>query len=190
MSKDAKAEAHDAGEAGAPKKSKKLLIIIIAVLVLVLGGGGAAFVLMKKGDDAADDEEAVAEAAAHAKKKEKKKKEVHPVFVNLEPFTVNLVPENGDQYLQVSLSLESEEHSAEQTIKAHMPKIRNNITLHLSSKKASELTHKEGKETLAAELRETVNDVLEPPKKNHKGELVHSVDDPVKDVLFTSFIIQ
>ena len=107
----------------------------------------------------------------------------------MDPFTVNLVPETGDQYLQVALSLELEDIVEEPALKAVMPKIRNNITLLLSSKKASELMPKEGKEQLAESLRDEINSVIEPPKKNKKGELVMP-EGPVKSVLFTSFIIQ
>ncbi|UCV27658.1 flagellar basal body-associated FliL family protein [Ferribacterium limneticum] len=187
MAKDAK-PAEEGAEA--PKKSKKLLIIILAVVLLVvLGGGGAAYMLLKKGEPEEGDEE-VAEETAKPKKKDKKK-DAHaaPVFVNLDPFTVNLVPETGDQYLQVALSLELEDALEEPTLKAQMPKIRNNLTLLLSSKKASELLPKEGKEQLAEALRDEINSVIEPPKKNKKGEVV-APEGPVKSVLFTSFIIQ
>lgn len=187
MAKDAKPA--EQGAEATPKKSKKLLIVILAaVLVVVLAGGGAAFFLLKKGDEHADDEEA-AEEVAKPKKKKDKKAEAPPVFFNLEPFTVNLVPENADQYLQVILSLELEDGQAESAIKGQMPKIRNNITLLLSSKKASELMPKEGKESLADALREEINSVIEPPVKNKKGQVIPA-DGPVKSVLFTSFIIQ
>lgn len=187
MAKDAKAAVE--GAEAAPKKSKKLLIIILAVVLLVVLGGGAAFMLLKKGDHEDGDEE-VAEETAKPKKKEKKK-DAHavPAFVNMDPFTVNLVPETGDQYLQVALSLELEDATEEPALKTVMPKIRNNITLLLSSKKASELMPKEGKEQLAESLKDEINSVIEPPKKNKKGELV-APEGPVKSVLFTSFIIQ
>jgi len=167
MAKDAK-PAEEGAEA--PKKSKKLLIIIVAaVLVLVLAGGGA-FMLLKKGDHAEDDEEA-AEETVKPKKKDKKTEAAHPpVFINLDTFTVNLIPETGDQYLQVILALELEDIAAENELKGQMPKIRNNIMLLLSSKKASELLPKEGKESLAEALKEEINDIIEPPKKNKKGE--------------------
>jgi flagellar FliL protein len=188
MAKDAK-PAEEGAEAP-PKKSKKLLIIILAVVLLLVLGGGAAFMLLKKGDHAEDDEETAEETAKPAKKKDKKKdKEAHPVFINLDAFTVNLVPETGDQYLQVVLSLEVEDATAEPDIKTKMPKIRNNLTLLLSSKKASELLPKEGKEKLAEALKDEINSVIEPPVKNKKG-VVEAPDGPVKAVLFTSFIIQ
>ena len=183
MAKDAKAAVE--GAEAAPKKSKKLLIIILAVVLLVVLGGGAAFMLLKKGDH-----EEVAEETAKPKKKDKKQDaQAAPVFVNMEPFTVNLVPETGDQYLQVVLSLEIEDAAADAALKAVMPKIRNNITLLLSSKKASELLPKEGKEQLAEALKNEINGVIEPPTKNKKGEIV-APEGPVKAVLFTSFIIQ
>lgn len=183
MAKDAKAAAESAAQS-APKKSKKLLIIILAVVFLLVAGGGAALFLLKGGGEHEDDDE-VAEAPA-----KKKGKEHPPIFLTLEPFTVNLAPENGDQYLQVTVAVEVHDPEAEQTLKLNMPKIRNDLTLLLSSKKASELLTKEGKETLASELCEAINDVIQPPHKNKKGEMVRGADAPAKAVLFTSFIIQ
>lgn len=191
MAKDAK-PAEEGAEAPAPKKSKKLLIIILAaVLVVVLAGGGAAFFLLKKSDNP-DDEEEVAEETVKKDKDKKKKKKEHgapPVFANLDPFTVNLVPESGDQYLQVVISVELEDAAGELAVKAAMPKIRNNITLLLSGKKASELLPKEGKEKLAEELKDEINVAIEPPTRTKKGELIMP-EGPAKAVLFTSFIIQ
>lgn len=185
MAKDAKPAEGETAEA--PKKSKKLLIIILAVvLVLVLGGGAAAFMLMS-GNQADEDEEHAEEPAKPAKKAKKKDAPAAPpVFVNLDPFTVNLVPETGDQYLQVVLSLELEDAAADLELKAQMPRIRNNITLLLSSKKASELLPKEGKEALAESLRNEINTVINPPRGKNAG----APEGPVVSVLFTSFIIQ
>lgn len=176
--------------AEAPKKSKKMLIIIVAVvLLLVIGGGAAAFLLMKGGNH--DEEEEDVEETKPVKKAEKKKEKpsTPPVFVNLDPFTVNLVPETGDQYLQVALSLEMEDATAQADLALQMPKIRNNVFLLLSSKKASDLQPKEGKEKLASEIADEINKVVNPPVKNKKGEMV-APDGPVVSVLFTSFIIQ
>ena len=189
MAKDAKPV--EEGAEAPPKKSKKLLIIILAaVLVIVLAGGGAAFFLLKKSDPA-DDEE-VAEDTHKTKEKDKKKKKdpkAVPAFIALEPFTVNLIPEAGDQYLQVILSVEIEDAHEEGVVKQQMPKIRNNITMLLSGKKPSELLPKSGKEKLAEELKDEINSAIEPPTKTKKGELIMP-EGPVKSVLFTSFIIQ
>jgi flagellar FliL protein len=182
MSKDAK-PAEEATEAAPPKKSKKLLIIIAAVLVLVLGGGGAAaYFLMQKSADPAAEEEAVTDKTA---KKKKGEKEAPPAYVALDPFTVNLVAETGDQFLQLMISVEVADISVGDRLKMYMPKLRNDITRHLSTKKASELITKEGKDTLAEEIRDQINEVVDvPPVKGKPPQ------DAVKEVLFTSFIIQ
>ena len=182
MAKDAK-PAEEASEAAPPKKNKKLLIIIIAVLVLVLGGGGAAaYLLMSKSAEHADEEEVPAEQSG---KKKKGEKESPPAYVALDPFTVNLVAETGDQFLQLMISVEVADISVGDRLKMYMPKLRNNITLLLSTKKASELVTKDGKELLAEEIRDQMNDIVELPSVKGKPP-----QDAVKEVLFTSFIIQ
>lgn len=194
MAKDAKPAAAEAGDAPPKKKSKKLLIIILAVvLLLVLAGGGAAFFLLKKGDDEeGDDGEEHTTQKEKDKEKDKKKKKdpkAVPAFIALEPFTVNLIPEAGDQYLQIMMTAELEDAKEEAALKGNLPKIRNNLTLLLSGKKASELLQKEGKEKLAEELKDEINMVIDPPVKNRKGQIIMP-EGPVKAVLFTSFIIQ
>lgn len=196
MSKDAKpAEGAEAAVPATPK-SKKLIIIIAAAVLILAIGGAAAFMLLKKAPEETGDEEDATETAKPSKKDTKKKDAHPPVFVTLEPFTVNLIPETGDQYLQVSLSVEIEDPAAEGHMKASMPKIRNAIMLLLSSKKASELTSREGKEHLAGELKETINSLMAPhdeepaPKKKGKKQAVEEPEGPAKEVLFTSFIIQ
>lgn len=185
MAKDAKPVEEGAE---APKKSKKkLIIIIVAVLVLALAGAGA-FLFLQKPPPAEGDED-VPEETVKTKKKDKKAHGAPPVFINLETFTVNLIPETGDQYLQVILALELEDATSEAALKTQTPKIRNNIMLLLSSKKASELLTKEGKENLADALKEEINEIIEPPQRNRKGEKAASTG-PVVSVLFTSFIIQ
>ena len=180
MAKEAKPEA-EAKEAAAPKKSKKLLIIIVITLLLLLMiGGAAAFFLMSGGEPEEGSEEGeVATEKAPAKKKESKEAAV-PVFVAMDAFTVNLDQDTGGQYLQVVISVEVEEAHMGDKIKTYTPKLRNNIIRLLSGKKASELITPEGKEALATEIRNLMNEVLEPGAK----------EGPVKEVLFTAFIIQ
>ena len=188
MAKDAKPA--EEGVDGAPKKSKKLLIIIIAFVLLLLIGGGAAFMLMSGSHDELDDEEAAEESVKPSKKTSKKKEKAPPpIFVNLDPFTVNLVPEVGDQYLQVALSVELADPAAQESLVVLMPRIRNNVTLLLSSKKASELLPKEGKEKLANDIMLEINSAIEPPTTNKQGVKILP-EGPVASVLFTSFIIQ
>ena len=182
MAKDAKPEADGAAPA---KSGKKLLIIIVALLVLVLGlGGVGAYILLKPAPEY-DDE--YADASRERAKPVRRKKADHnaaPIYVAMDAFTVNLVPEDGDQYLQLILSVEVESAEVDEQLKQFMPKLRNDLTLLLSSKKASELMTTEGKQGLAAEIKEKINGVLDPAGKGKNR------DWPIREVLFTSFIIQ
>jgi flagellar FliL protein len=180
MAKEAKPEAEIAEAAPLKKKSKKLLIIIAIVLVLVLVIGGAAAFLLLKARSAHDGEDGV--ASAEMSKSGKRGKDVIPVYVALDAFTVNLVPENGDQFLQLMISVEVEDEHVGEKLNMYAPKIRNNVMLLLSGKKAAELMTKEGKETLANEVRGLMNGILDPYANKGEG--------PVREVLFTSFIIQ
>ena len=169
MAKEEKAEAEVATP---PKKSKKLLIIILIVVFLFLVlAGGVAFLLIKKNKAKnGENNEAPAE----------KVKLAPPVYVPLDAFTVNLVPENGEQFLQVVISVEVADAHTGDTLKLYTPKLRNNVMLLLSSKKASELVTREGKEKLAKDIRDLMNKIL-----GQDGS-----EPPVREVLFTSFIIQ
>jgi flagellar FliL protein len=180
MAKDAKADATmmEGDVAAPPRKNKKLIIVIVSALFLVVCAAGAALFLLKgHADDEGDDE------GGEKTKLVKKGKESAPVYVALETFTVNLVPENGEQFLQLMISVEVADAQVGDRMKMYTPKIRNNVMLLLSGKKASELISKEGKQTLANEIRDLINDVLHGGGKK-------TDDAPAREVLFTSFIIQ
>ena len=177
-------EEKQSAEAAPAKKSKKLIIIVALTLVLVLGGGVGGLLWLKNHNaQSEEDEEVVGEKTKSSKKKAGK--ETPPVYVPVEAFLVNLTPEtadSGEQFAQIAISLEVDDVQAGDQIKAFTPKLRNNVMLLLSGKKGVELKSKEGKETLAKEIREQMNAVLAPDNKDK--------DSPIKDVLFTSFIIQ
>lgn len=149
----------------AAKSGKKgKLPILVALLTLLSAGGGAAWYFLQGN--------AHHDAKAAAPKP--------PVFVNLEPFTVNLQPEQGDQYLQVGLALKVSDSSTVDQIKLYMPEIRSRILLLLSSKRASELITAEGKNKVSGEIAAEVKNPI-APQLNPQESLA---------VFFTSFVIQ
>ncbi len=161
----AKTEAHDAP---AGKSKKKLLIIIAAVVVLlVAAGGGAAIFLSKK-------------SSANKEKEHKAEPAKAPVFLALEPFTVNLQSDNGDKYLQISMTLQVQDEEQVNLIKANMPQVRSRLLLLLSSKDSTEILSSEGKEKLVNDIIEKVAQPFTP-----KGE-----PQKVSGVFFTSFVVQ
>jgi len=172
MKADPKAEA-----APASGSKKKLMIMAIAA-VLVLGGGAGAGWFFLHGS--ADADAAHADEAPAKKKKKKDKEHVKAEYVPVESFTVNLQPENGDQYLQVQFTLQVEGPEQVALIKDNMAKVRSRVLLLLSGKKASEINTVEGKQQLAAEIKAVVHEPFD-----EGGD-----EQDVSDVLFTSFIIQ
>jgi flagellar FliL protein len=169
MKAEPKAEAAPA--AGGSKK--KLIIIVLAAVLLAagIGGGGAWFFMHGKSDDGG-------ETTKH--KKKPAAPVGPPVFVPIDPFTVNLQPENGEQYLQITFTLQVASLEQVELVKDNMPKVRSRLLLLLSSKKASEINTPEGKKKLAEEIMAQVKEPFAD-----KGE-----PQEVTDVLFTSFIIQ
>lgn len=154
---------------GAPKKGKgKLLIIIVAAVVLLAGGGGGAWYFLH-----------AKKAGGHEEAKHEAEPSKPPVFVKLEPFTVNLTADGEEHYLQTDIELQVAEQKVSDNVKAHMPEIRNNVLLLLSSKTAGALVSAEGKQKLSGEIKEQINKAL------HAKE-----DDGVAGVFFTSFVIQ
>lgn len=191
----------------APKKgSKKLLIIgLAAVLVLSILGGGAAVFLMKKKAAAAEAAEAESEdgesKAAAPKKAAAKKADpaVPPTFVPLEPFVVNLADRDIERYAQIGVTLKVDDPKFAEQMKAFMPAIRSNILMVIAHKTSSDLLGREGKEALAEEIaREAVRPMgidIDPPTadtedKPAKKRKAAEVENPIRQVLFSSFIVQ
>ena len=141
--------------------------MIVAAVVACAATGGIVFFLTKGSSQAA------------APVKHSAKVEI-PVFVAIEPFTVNLQPENGDQYLQTALTLQVGGQAQVDLIKLNMPQVRSRLLFLLSSKKASEISSAEGKKKLSEEIIEQIKIPFVD-----KG-----APQDVTGVFFTSFIIQ
>ncbi|MBC3870257.1 flagellar basal body-associated protein FliL [Undibacterium oligocarboniphilum] len=169
MAKKPAKAAPDSAEAAPTGKSKKKLIIIVTAVVVLLAaaGGGAAFFLSKKNSTSKDKEHKSEPAKA-------------PVFLSMEPFTVNLQSDGGDKYLQVTMTLQVESDEQSTIIKANMPQVRSRLLLLLSSKEAGEIISTEGKDKLVEEIIEKINQPFSP-----KGE-----PQKVTGVFFTSFVVQ
>lgn len=155
------------GAAPPPKKSKKKLFIMVGALLLVVAGGGGAWYFL--GDKPAGE-------SAAAKQEPPKP----PVFIAMDPFTVNLQPEAGEQYLQVQFTLQVADEKQVEMIKLYMPLVRSRVLLLLSSKKPSELSTPEGKKKLQDEIVATIKQPFTP----------QSPPQGVTGVFFTSFVIQ
>ena len=151
--------------AAAPaKKSRKTLIIALSLVVLAAGGGGAWFALKP--------------TAAHSVAVAEKKP---PVFVNMEPFTVNLQPENGDHYLQVGVVYQVTDDKATDAMKTYLPVIRSRLLLLLSGKRPSELATADGKKKLVDQLIAAARESLPEAATPERG---------IQSAFLSAFVIQ
>lgn len=192
---DAKKEEAEAAAPPPQNKKKLMLIIVIGVLVLVLGGGGAAFFLMKK--KATGEAEDGEEPAKEVRAKKKADHQSAPSFYKFDKaFTVKLQTEQQEAYLQAEVQLRVLDSAAQELLKQYDPELKHRIMLTLLTKKASELGTAQGVQRLSNEIRETVNNTLEPPPNGRRKDAAREPGDfaapdaPVQAVLFTSFIIQ
>ena len=162
-----------------------MLIIIIGVVVavLVIGGGAAAWFLTRSHGD---EEEG---GGAPAARKEAPK--VAPTFLPMENMVVNLADPGGDRFAQIGITLELEDAKTAEQVKLYLPTIRSDVLLLVSQRTADELLSREGKEKLAEDVQAAASRHFKTPavkgKKNAKDA---GNGNPVRGVLFSSFIVQ
>lgn len=147
-----------------PKKSKKILIIG-ALLLLGCAGGAAAWYFNQ---------------APHSPKAVKEEHPKPPVFVSLETFTINLLPDPAEQFLQVDITLQLADEADAELIKTHMPEVRNRLLMLLSTKKGTEISTLDGKKKLSADISEQLKQTFTAGSKLNKAA----------GVFFTAFVIQ
>ena len=151
-----------------PAGKKKLLIIIAAVAVLAIAGGGAALYFMQGHDD--------------AKAEPAKPAHVEPIFVPLDPpFVVNFASNDAVRFLQVTVQAMTEDPVTAELLKKHDPVIRNALLMLFSGQSYEALSTTAGKETLRVAALAAVRKVV---------VAAGGKPDDVKDLFFTSFVMQ
>ena len=94
------------------KKNKKglIIIILIAIIAICTGAGGTWYFMQMPGDGEGETE--------------KPRPKARPTtFIDLDIFTVNLQPEENNQYLQVGLTIKARETEVVQEMAKQMPLI-------------------------------------------------------------------
>ena len=153
-------------KSGERKTKKNLLVaIVIAITSISAGAGGTWYAMNILGNEEPKSESLKAELTT---------------FVDLDVFTVNLLPEQNDQYLQVGLSAKTRETAVIAEIKKQMPDIRNRILMLLSSQKATNLASIAGKQQLSRQITDEIKQSLSSSE----------LQEDVLEVLFTSFVMQ
>jgi flagellar protein FliL len=151
--------------------SKKLLwIMIILVLMSSIGAAAAIYMVIDQRNDGT--EEADTQQVAEREP---------PIFMRIEPFTVNLADGNyGSRLLYTGVTLRVGDETSKIILEEHMPQVRSRLLMLLSGKQADELTSTEGKQQLA----QSIIDRLNVPLTENQPPL------DLREVLFTEFIVQ
>ena len=144
------AAAEAPADAPKPKGNLKKLLLIALAAVVVLGGAGAGVMIFLKKKQAAAEQ--AGEAVEESEPGQRRDPKVLPVFVPMEPFTVNLADKNADRFAQVTVSLEVTDDKVASQLKAFMPAVRGGMLMTLTARTAEELIDPQGKVYLAYEL--------------------------------------
>jgi len=161
---------------GAKKKggSKLKLILIISLVGLLVLGAAVGATLFFTGAFSGGDEQA--ETAKNEKKAPKQAQ-----YLSLDPpFVVNFESQNQVRFLQIAVEVMSREATVLESVKLHMPAIRNNLVLLFSSQDAAAVGTREGKEQLRVATLQEINKIL----RKETGEA------GLEAVYFTSFVMQ
>ncbi|MDP9878966.1 flagellar FliL protein [Variovorax boronicumulans] len=164
----ATAAASVATDPPASRRTSKLLIGLVAVLGLAVAGPAAyVFVLPRFTEHAAAE-------TAKAPVPEK------PIFLLLEPLTVNLQSEGRSRFLQIGMALKVRDEQAKAQIVEFMPELRSRLLVLLSNRPPESLVTSEDKARLATEIHSALN----APLAEGLPEL------GIASVSFNSFVVQ
>lgn len=149
---------------------KWLLIVLLMVLVSSATAAGV-YLLLDRGSQAEAAETAEPEPVVAPE----------PIFVKIDPFTVNISgDEYGNRLLYVGLTLRVGNEETRELLTSHMPQVRSRMLMLFADQSAQELTSPDGKSRLAAQ----VMGLFDVPLADPQPELA------ISDVLFTDFIVQ
>jgi len=115
-----------------------------------------------------------------------------PIFVQLDPFTVNLRSGQGadTHYLQTNIALRVSDQKTAEALKGWMPEIRNRINMILTSKSVDEVQSNANHEKIQNEILKGLNAMFGVPPTPPEVPHVQGPLGPIKGVLFVSFIVQ
>jgi len=157
------------GEAGAQAAGgKKWLVVTALILLLLTGAGVGAYVFL--GGAPADGEDAQETAS-----------ERPLVFRTVEPELLGNIEGSGRvRYVQIGLVLAARDEKLLESVDRHMPVVRNDLLMLLSSKTYDDLITTEGREAARSEMLEAIRQVM----LRNTGEPV------VEAIYFNSFVMQ
>ena len=147
---------------GKSKTKKRILIIGLLVLALACLGGGYFFMNSRP---------AVAPKEVKAEM---------PIFMPLEPFTVNLQPGGRNRFLHVAVTLKMANAVSQTQMTQYLPEVRSRVLNTLSNREAESLATPEDKTRLSSEIMQALSQSFGPNTPQQK----------ISSVMFTTFMLQ
>lgn len=99
-----------------------------------------------------------------------------PIYVALEPLTVNLQPNDRNRFLHIGVTLKVADAKAQTQVVQYLPEVRSRVLLVLSNRQSELLVTASDKAKLAAEILATLNQPFAP---NLPSARISSVMFPV-----------
>lgn len=148
------------------------IIIIVATALLCVGLGAIGTYFMMGGGGSEE---------ASAEQQDSAEKQTQAIYYQLpKPFIVSFQSKGKQRYMQVKVAFKSRDQIAIDTIKMHLPVVKNNLNQVFGSKQLEELQTFEGLQQLNQEATEAVQAFLEK-EIGAAG---------IEQVLFTNFVMQ
>jgi flagellar FliL protein len=150
-------------DGNSPGRSKLRIVLLLSLLGLAGTAGGAYYYLNK----------APTQTTAIVKVED-------PIFIPLEPFTVNLQPGGRSRFLHVVVTLKMTDAKSQTQVAQYLPEVRSRVLSTLSNREAESLTTPEGKAGLSGDILTALSQPFAPNLPQQK----------IAGVMFTSFMLQ
>jgi len=151
---------------------RAILLLVYAWLLTATPPG--AWAADKKGGDVVEEAETTAEGGAPAARS-------GAIYIPLKPaFVVNYGGVGRLKYIKADISLRLSDNLAANSVRHHMPYIRNNLMMLFSAQTDESISSQDGKEALRQEALQAVRDVI----------MQEDQAEGVVDLYFNAFLIQ
>lgn len=103
-----------------------------------------------------------------------------PIFIALEPLTVNLQPGGRSRFLHIGVTLKVADIKSQSQVTQYLPEVRSRVLTALSNRQSDSLVTPDEKTQLAAEIMAVLNQPFAPNLPPQK----------ISSVMFTTFMLQ
>lgn len=143
---------------------KKKIGVLLAMLITIAAVGGGAYYL----------------GSTHSPATAAETKNGAPIFVAMDPFTVNLRQDGRDRFLHAGVTLKVADSKTQAQLTEYLPEARSRVLTLLANRQLDSLDTAENKKQLSIEILKTLSHPFSPTHPQPR----------ISDVLFTTFIVQ